>query len=137
MVVSRAGIEVDVYLAVADGLNELGLVEVRELQHVVVEEVLLALLAFAFALDVGADIEAVFELGAGLVEEVVEAPIGHDVEVAEVSGPLHNALGPIGVAFVGVGVVEDDFNLALVVVDVDFQARKDFSPSGYFLPASV
>ena len=59
MVVSGASIEVDVYFAVANGLDETLLVEVREFQHIVVEEILLAFAPNGFALDLGTDVKAV------------------------------------------------------------------------------
>ena len=89
MIVSSTSIKIDIYLAVANGLDKLVLVESGELEDVVVEEVFFAVLCLALTFDVSTDIEAVLELGAGFVEEVVEAPIGYDVEVTKKIGRAH------------------------------------------------
>lgn len=121
VIVASAGIEIDVYLPVTDGLDKLVLVEVREFEDIIIEEVFLTFFAFTFTLNVSPDIEAIFEFRSGLMKKVVETPVRNNVEITEVTGPIFNTLGPTGVALVGVSVVEDYFNFTFLIVDIDFE----------------
>ena len=61
MVVSSTSIEVNVYLAVTDGLDELVLVKIREFKHVVIQEELFTLLAFSLMLNISTNIKTVLK----------------------------------------------------------------------------
>lgn len=61
-------IEININLALTDGVNKLILVELRQFQNIVIEEKVFALAIFDFKLLVGLDIEAIREFNTSFME---------------------------------------------------------------------
>ena len=68
VIVAGSCIEININLALTDGINKLVLVELREFQNVVIEEVVLPFAVFDFKLLVGLNVETVCEFHASLME---------------------------------------------------------------------
>ena len=107
VIVASASVEVNVYLAIADGLDETLLIEIGKFKIVVVQKVLLTFASNGFGFYIGSHIKTVLQFGSCLVEEVVKSPIRYDVKVLGMSDTFIDTFKPFRVSSVGVLAVEE------------------------------